>query len=508
MIYMYNDYDAIYIAGDLNGRIGNKCDFIEQVDDIPNRNAIDPVVKGHGEAIIDFCHEAKFCVINGRFSPVNDNFTSISTKGSAVVDYFVTNHDNLNYVKSFQVVTMTNLVDQAGVQLVGNLPSKISDHSMLIMDVSARDMDAISANESSNIWNQHRPCLSEQTDLAGSGDIPVLPPRFKITNVPDNFMTSEETRSATMRIIERVEESIASQEEINAIYNDIVGLYINEMTKTFAVRSNTPSSNNKFRFTRKEWWDEDLTTMFKTMQKAEHAYLKAKKCGKNFKDLQAVFKTKQATFDKQVKKKKRIFQRERCTQLENINASDPNSFWDYIKRLGPKKKSSIPMECYDRDGSVIQDEDFVMRKWKNDFFSLYNPGGPDVNKTQSKFKKFIVLDNERFEQSSFGNDESINSAFSYEEIDKVISKSKKNKAPSMDGIVYDILKNENTTILLTKLFNLCFNNHKVPDVWLQSLIYPIPKSPANDPRIPLNYRGISLLSVISKLYTAALNKRL
>ena len=166
------------------------------------------------------------------------------------------------------------------------------------------------------------------------------------------------------------------------------------------------------------------------------------------------------------------------------------------------------MECYDRDSSVIQGGDFVMRKWKNDFFSLYNPGGPDVNKTQSKFKEFIVLDNERFEQSSFGNDESINSAFSYEEIDKVISKSKKNKAPGMDGIVYDILKNENTTILLTKLFNLCFNNHKVPDVWLQSLIYPVPKSPANDPRIPLNYRGISLLLIINKLYTAALNNRL
>ena len=36
----------------------------------------------------------------------------------------------------------------------------------------------------------------------------------------------------------------------------------------------------------------------------------------------------------------------------------------------------------------------------------------------------------------------------------------------------------------------------------------IPKSPQNDHRIPLNYRGISLLSVISKLYTSALNVRL
>ena len=55
---------------------------------------------------------------------------------------------------------------------------------------------------------------------------------------------------------------------------------------------------------------------------------------------------------------------------------------------------------------------------------------------------------------------------------------------------------------------MCFDSHKVPGIWIQALIYPIPKSPTNDPRVPLNYRGISLLSVISKLYTSALNTRL
>ena len=36
---------------------------------------------------------------------------------------------------------------------------------------------------------------------------------------------------------------------------------------------------------------------------------------------------------------------------------------------------------------------------------------------------------------------------------------------------------------------------------------PIPKCIENDPRIPLNYRGINLLSCVFKVYSAVINKR-
>ena len=195
-------------------------------------------------------------------------------------------------------------------------------------------------------------------------------------------------------------------------------------------------------------------------------------------------------------------------QLEEINSSDPNCFWEYINKLGPKNKTPIPMECYGTGGSIIYEENVVMNKWKEEFFNLYNPKEADGNESQNNFKYFIIKDNEDFEKIDGDDNMAINSSFTPYEVGKVISKSKANKAPGIDGIVYDVLKNENSTILLTKLFYLCFESHKVPDVWLQSIIHPIPKSPQNDPRIPLNYRGISLLSVISKLYTSALNVRL
>ncbi len=58
------------------------------------------------------------------------------------------------------------------------------------------------------------------------------------------------------------------------------------------------------------------------------------------------------------------------------------------------------------------------------------------------------------------------------------------------------------------MFNACMNNDVVPTDWTLGIINPIPKSGNNDPRVPLNYRGISLLSVAGKLFTAAISSRI
>ena len=199
----------------------------------------------------------------------------------------------------------------------------------------------------------------------------------------------------------------------------------------------------------------------------------------------------------------------KCLELEQINTSDPNSFWDYIKRLGPKKKSGIPWECYGDDGAVIYDTDTILDKWKNDFCSLYSPQNETLEPCDIDFKAKIIEANTIFEQKNEeGSLSCLNTPLTQDEINKSISKAKCNKAPGVDGIVYDVLKNDSSALLLTRLFNVCFEKRKVPDDWLNSLIYPIPKSVNNDPRVPLYYRGISLLSVLSKLYTSTLNARL
>ncbi len=61
---------------------------------------------------------------------------------------------------------------------------------------------------------------------------------------------------------------------------------------------------------------------------------------------------------------------------------------------------------------------------------------------------------------------------------------------------------------LHKFFQYYFDTGLLPTHWLKAVIKPIPKSKANDPRIPLNYRGVNLLSCIYKAYSCIINKRI
>ena len=102
----------------------------------------------------------------------------------------------------------------------------------------------------------------------------------------------------------------------------------------------------------------------------------------------------------------------------------------------------------------------------------------------------------------------MNRDFTTDEVSKILNKAKSGKATGIDGLISDIHKNHTSIPLLTNLFNLCLREHMIPTTWSLGAINPIPKSPKNGLRIPLNYHGISLLSVPEKLYTADISQRL
>ncbi|CAC5383303.1 unnamed protein product [Mytilus coruscus] len=83
-----------------NSIIGALSETLSLTDNVPNRDILDKSIIQHGHEFIDFLNEAKFCVLNGRLA-MNDNFTSISCKGKAVVDYICVPQDSFNDFRNF-----------------------------------------------------------------------------------------------------------------------------------------------------------------------------------------------------------------------------------------------------------------------------------------------------------------------------------------------------------------------------------------------------------------------
>ena len=95
-----------------------------------------------------------------------------------------------------------------------------------------------------------------------------------------------------------------------------------------------------------------------------------------------------------------------------------------------------------------------------------------------------------------------------EEIGKACKKLKNRKSVGVDEITNEVLKCEKLHKILQTIFNYCFDKGTLPDTWCKAIVIPTLKGSGNDPYIPQNYRGISLLSCVGKLYTSILCNRI
>ena len=81
---------------------------------------------------------------------------------------------------------------------------------------------------------------------------------------------------------------------------------------------------------------------------------------------------------------------------------------------------------------------------------------------------------------------------------------KKNKAPGLDGLPPPVFKMFHNQLVMfaTALFNKLLEQESYPEIWSSGSIKLIPKKV--DRKCPSNYRGITLLPVMGKVFTTIL----
>ena len=94
------------------------------------------------------------------------------------------------------------------------------------------------------------------------------------------------------------------------------------------------------------------------------------------------------------------------------------------------------------------------------------------------------------------------------DVKKALTKSKIKKAVGIDNLPNEILKSNNTLCMLHIFLAKVFDSGIMPKLWKTAIIKPLPKSSTIDPRLPLQYRGVSLLSTVYKIFSSILNRRI
>ena len=220
------------------------------------------------------------------------------------------------------------------------------------------------------------------------------------------------------------------------------------------------------------------------------------------------FRTKRRSFDRLLRRKERKFNKDKLSELENNLGKNPKKFWNHIKNLGPNKKQKLP-KCVEINGHLISDEDSVINHWKNEFENLYQKSNADTSGDIISFANDIAGKINQLEiDSSISINNEINGPISLAETRTAIKNLKLRKATGVDLIKNEIIKTPGIERLVHSMFCNCFTMGMLPSKWKQGIISPIPKGAMTNIYLPMNYRGLMLLSTLEKCYTSILNNRI
>jgi hypothetical protein len=175
--------------------------------------------------------------------------------------------------------------------------------------------------------------------------------------------------------------------------------------------------------------------------------------------------------------------------LETLHAKDPNSYWKLIKELREDNDEQDPSTRISHDRWISHFSNLLSIDQKFTPQDLYFRNLCDQSE---KSKTFSLLDCRITEK----------------EIIYAVTKLKNNKSAGLDGIKNEMIKAGLSQIVgcLLKLFNIILSTGVYPSDWKIGYLKPLYK--CDDPCDTSNYRGLAIMSCLSKVFNSILNARL
>ena len=383
----------------------------------------------------------------------------VSTLGCSVVDYCLVSKEDFEFFSHFEVHTLSELEEKLDYQCI-----RTSDHSVLSWQVFNHDKQFVHTNK-------------ERDEK-----IPI--PDFR--KIPPDFLSRYEKDISHLSQLLLLSKNV-TQDLIDHVYNSFCHIVCAEIQQKLPLKRFPKNM-------KQPWWNRSLKNARKEVQQLQKKWLKHKSKKEIATTLKKNFQAAHLKYMYMIRRAKRRHNHMVFFKLLS-SISNPKAFWNHSRAISQQKhgRRMIPIE-------FVQGEDKVPReallKWENAFRDLLSP------QVHSPCQSPPVLSRNNETDQVQQIDISIDEDVTYQ----AILSQKSGKATGSDRIPSEVLKSKICVRFLTNLFTTVIDSQLIPTAWRQATIVPIPKSSMRDARNPLEYRGISLLSVPYKIFSKILNQ--
>ena len=502
------DCDLLVGAGDVNSRTKDLIDYLPDIDGklIPSRENPDRTKNVHADSFISFLKDNRSIILNGRVTPQHNNYTFVSTRGCSVPDYLFCPVDHLVFCMEMKTLLISDIVNNFNIPPPKSLP----DHSIL--------KGTFFTSFYGNDLEQNFPCNFPQHISVESKVSTSRPKKRNLKKMPSDFFMTADVFGQVIDTIDRIENALSSQNEINRLWTEIKCIFNDQLNKLPTLPSSSNKKQKKLYRKSQPFWNVELANLWEITCQAEKLFTSFKvRTNQDFpykNILREDFKNKQKSFDNKYRELKRKKKKQDLYELENNAKTNPAGMWSTLKKLNNPPSTRAVLEIVRADETISRDLKEILERWQLDISILFsgvreNPEMAfDDDFLQKILDKKKEFENLTFDEQSLKTDyssEMLNNEISFDEVSTAIDKSKTQKAHL--EIPNEAMKNYNAKILLHNFFNLCFKSGLNPTDWDYSDIKPIPKKD-KDPRDPLQNRCISIMCCVAKLYSKILNTRL
>ncbi|CAH1248758.1 Hypp8389 [Branchiostoma lanceolatum] len=266
---------------------------------------------------------------------------------------------------------------------------------------------------------------------------------------------------------------------------DIVETTWNTITKVYSETAEKVLGYRKRKD--KEWITPETWRNIEERKRAKGKMLNTK--SRRAKD---IYRNKNKEVKRSARRDKRAYVEELASEAErSATRGELIKVYRITKTLCNQNSAcSVPIK--DRQGKLLTNEKEQAERWAQHFEEVLNRPEPDE-----------PADPAPSEDIPINTDPP-----TLEEVETAIKAMKNRKAPGIDAIQAELLKADcaTATLLLTDLFAKIWEHEVIPQDWSKGLIFKIPKK--GDLSNCNNWRGITLLSIPSKVFCRILLKRI